>query len=106
VVGPKIGVRVFGCYGPSELKLALRFRFRISPLRRGFLVSGPWCVLRWVGARRIGKWLVCLLVLVLVLSLTRVVGNTGQTRWSRHRIHATCARSAEQISGVWPLRGA
>ena len=64
VVGPKIGVRMFGCYGPSELKLALRFRFRISPLRRGFLVSGPCCVLRWVRARRIGTWLVCLLVLV------------------------------------------
>ena len=52
---PQIGVREFGCYGSPERKLALRFRFRISPLRRGFLVFDPAASYAGCSARRVGK---------------------------------------------------
>ena len=53
-------------------------------------ISGIWALVRptlRVRARRIGKWLMCLLVLVLVSSLASGGGISGQTRWS----HATSA---------------
>lgn len=78
---PRNRREVFGCFTGLESKLALRFRLRISPLRRGFLLSGPQGLQGGSFIWRTG-W-VCLLVLMVVLSLSRMGGNSGQTRWLR-----------------------
>lgn len=61
---------MFGCGGPKQ-KVTLLFRNPISPLRRGFRISGPACVLRWVCSMTVRLGLLFLLVLVLGPSLAR-----------------------------------
>jgi len=60
---------------------------QISPLRRGFLLLGPGVVVwnrlaPFISGRAAVRY-VCLLVLVLLVSVTRVRGLSAQTRWSR-----------------------
>ena len=83
----------FCCEWPVELKLALRFRSRISPLRRGFLVFGAWCA-AGVGRKRSGMVDVPPGACV-VPSVAGSGGLSAQTRWSpRTRGHAGGYRPA------------